>query len=261
MSTPLRIGVSLKLYFGYAQTLDWCSHVAQTAAAHPALQSGAVSLFVLPSFPAIPAVAAIFAEGPVAVGAQDLGAVDGGAYTGEVSGAMLAELGARYVEVGHAERRRLFGEDESVVADKTAAALRNGLVPVLCLGEGDRGPATDAADECVRQLHSALAVADREGFGGPVLVAYEPHWAIGAAEPAGDDHIVAVCAALRDALAATGRAGSQVIYGGSAGPGLLTRLGGGVDGLFLGRFAHDPTALAAVLDEAEQLVQQTEVAR
>ncbi|WP_371871314.1 triose-phosphate isomerase [Phytohabitans rumicis] len=79
----------------------------------------------------------------------------------------------------------------------------------------------------------------------PVVVAYEPVWAIGAAEPAGVDHIAAVCDALRARVP-----DSPVVYGGSAGPGLLTRLRGAVDGLFLGRFAHDPAALADVLDEA-----------
>ena len=86
---------------------------------------------------------------------------------------------------------------------------------------------------------------------GAVIVAYEPVWAIGAPEPAGHDHIRVVAAALRAALDADpARAGSTVIYGGAAGPGLLTALGDAVDGVFLGRFAHDPDALMSVLDEA-----------
>lgn len=254
----LVVGVSLKMYFGHARTLDWCREVLALVGAHPALGPGRVELFVLPTFPSLPAVAAVFAGTPVTTGAQDLAAADEGAYTGEVSGAVLAEVGATYVEVGHAERRRLFGEDEAVVAAKTAAALRNGLVPVLCLGEATRDDGTDAATECVRQLLSALARA----VPGRVVVAYEPHWAIGAAQPAGDEHILGVCAALRDALAGLpGRDGSAVIYGGSAGPGLLTRLGTGVDGVFLGRFAHDPAALVSVLDEADALTRSPAAGR
>ena len=106
------------------------------------------------------------------------------------------------------------------------------------------------AAEVVRQLHAAL---DGEPA-GRVIVAYEPVWAIGAAEPAPVSHIAAVAERLRaelDSLA--GRDGSTVIYGGSAGPGLLAELGDSVDGLFLGRFAHDPDALAGVLDEAARL--------
>lgn len=240
------IGVSLKLYFGYAETLEWCRTAATLA-----VPSSRHEVFVLPTFPALPAAAEILTGTGIGLGAQDLSATDAGAFTGEVSGGVLAELGCRYVEVGHAERRRLFGEDESVVAAKTAAALRNGLVPVLCLGEAHRDPADVAAHECLNQLESALTVVRAEGRSGRLIIAYEPHWAIGAADPAGDDHIRAVCSALREALRGLDdHSDSAVIYGGGAGVGLLTRLAGGVDGLFLGRFAHDPATLAAVLAEA-----------
>src|SRR6266851_3534048 len=124
------IGVSLKAYFGYRQTLAWCSQVASIAQA----RGRAAEVFVLPAFPALPAVADIFAPTTVRIGAQDLCADDDGARTGEVGGALLAKLGCRYVEVGHAERRRLYGEAEVVVAGKLAAAFRHGLIPVLCVG-------------------------------------------------------------------------------------------------------------------------------
>ena len=89
---------------------------------------------------------------------------------------------------------------------------------------------------------------------GPVTVAYEPVWAIGAARPATTTYIRTVCDALRDHVQGIdGRAGSRVIYGGSAAPGLLTELVGSADGVFLGRFAHDPDAISSVLDEARAL--------
>ena len=121
---------------------------------------------------------------------------------------------------------------------------------MLCIGEAERLDTPGASRANVEQL-----AADLEGVpAGPIIVAYEPVWAIGAAEPAADEHIVTVTRALRAAIDADPeRAGSVVIYGGSAGPGLLTRLGDSVDGLFLGRFAHDPDALVAVLDEASTL--------
>jgi len=155
------------------------------------------------------------------------------------------------VEVGHAERRRLFGETDETVADKVDAALRNSLAPFLCVGETERMPAAQAASACIAQVQSALSVAEKAGAIESIVVAYEPEWAIGAEESASAEHIREVGGLLRDWLAAhplvaTGR----VIYGGSAGPGLLGRLGASVDGLFLGRFAHDPAALARVLDEA-----------
>jgi triosephosphate isomerase len=247
----MMIGVSLKAYFGYAQTLEWCRTVAALALTR---RSSTTGMFVLPAFPTLSAVSELLEPAGVALGAQDLAASDAGAQTGEVTGAMLTELGCRYVEVGHAERRTLFSEDEAVVAAKTAAALRHGLVPVLCLGEVGRVPATTAGPECVRQLHSALADSQAADLSGRVVVAYEPHWAIGASEPAPDAHIAEVCTALRTEIGKLpAHPGSAVIYGGSAGPGLLGRLTGSVDGLFLGRFAHDVAALGEVLDEAEQL--------
>jgi len=259
MGARVSVGVSLKMYFGHRQARDWFARVAEIARTHPAVIGGDVELFVIPTYlQVLPAVDA-FAGTRVLVGAQDAAAEDSGAFTGEVSPAELAEVGVEVVEVGHAERRRLFGETEDVVAAKTKAALRNGLVPVLCLGETARAGADVAASEVIAQLQSALAGAPA----GRVLVAYEPVWAIGAPEPAPAQHIRAVAGALQAAVATMpGRAGSGVIYGGSAKPGLLGTLGDSVDGLFLGRFAHDPGALATVLDEAAELAsRRTEVAR
>lgn len=236
----LTIGISLKMYFGRARTVQWCRAVAGTARSHPAVRAGHAQLVVLPSHPYLLEVGNLFAGTPVRLGAQDLFWEDEGAFTGEVSGAQLRELGCDYVEIGHAERRRIFGEDDGIIAAKTAAAFRNGLTPLLCVGEQHASSVDAAAAECVAQLQSAFSAGD-----GPVVVAYEPVWAIGAAEPAPVHHISAVCRALRAQVSGRG----QVIYGGSAKPGLLTQLGDDVDGVFIGRFAHDPAAVAMVLDE------------
>ncbi|SCL28946.1 triosephosphate isomerase [Micromonospora pallida] len=250
------VGVSLKMYFGYQQTLDWCRRVADLARHHQAVRSGAVELFVLPSFPALAPVLADLAGTGVGTGAQNLSSAASGAFTGEVSGAFLAEMGCRYVEVGHAERRRLFGETDEVVAAKTRAALDAGLCPVICVGESTRTSPEQAAAACVEQLDRLLSLARSADNAGPgrsprIIVAYEPVWAIGAAQPAPTDHIRSVCTVLQKHLHTLPEyAGSRVIYGGSAGPGLLTHLGGAVSGLFLGRFAHDPAALKSILDEA-----------
>ena len=252
MSQPdLVIGVSLKMYFGQRQTLGWCHAVAALAARHPAVTQGAVDLFVLPAAPLIDPVLRIFAGTPVRVGAQNLHWEDSGAFTGEVSGALLRELGCRYAEVNHAERRRLFGEDDATAAAKVAACRRNGLVPVLCVGEDSQSPPGQAAATVIAQARQILGPA---GSGqNRVILAYEPHWAIGQPEAAPAGHIADVTGALRRWLASRPElAGSRVIYGGSAGLGLLGSIRGSVDGLFLGRFAHDPAALEAILDEAGQ---------
>ncbi|MEV6593943.1 triose-phosphate isomerase [Streptomyces acidicola] len=242
---PTLLGVSLKMYFGHHQTLNWARKVADLAREHPAVTSGAARLFVLPAFPALVPAGGILSPYGISVGAQDIATEDTGPYTGEVGGPSLKEIGCRYAEVGHAERRRLYGEDDTVVAAKTAAALRNGLTPVLCVGESDQGTPQEAAERTVAETARLL-----HGLDGTVVLAYEPQWAIGAPQPASTEHIGTVCTALREWLDSRPQyTGSTVIYGGSAGPGLLTRLAGTAEGLFLGRFAHDPANVAAILDE------------
>ncbi|BAK33338.1 putative triose-phosphate isomerase [Microlunatus phosphovorus NM-1] len=254
------IGMSTKMYFSHARTLEWCRQVAELSRMHPAVVEGRAELFVLPGFLSVAEVASMLEPVRAAgsggsearfwsVGAQDACWADDGPYTGEVSAAQLAEVGARLVEVGHAERRRLFGEDDEVIAAKTAAILRHGLTPVLCIGETERVDPEAAVEVCQAQLESALAPARSAGHQGPVVIAYEPVWAIGASEPAGVEHIVGVCGPLRAALAADLDYSGDVIYGGSAGPGLLREVGEHVDGLFLGRFAHNPQAIKGILDD------------
>jgi len=252
------VGVSLKMYFGHRAARDWAAEVADIAATTPSVADGRVELFLAPGYLQLLPVLEAVAGTRVIIAAQDASEHDSGPYTGEVSPAELAEIGVSLVELGHAERRRSYGDTDAVVAAKAAAALRNGLVPVLCVGEPDRAAPADALVFSAAQVLSAL----RRAPAGHVVVAYEPVWAIGAAEPASVDHIRAVTFGLRELLAGLPeRDGSTVIYGGSAGPGLLTTLGGDADGLFLGRFAHDPTALRDVLREAEELATAREVAR
>jgi triosephosphate isomerase len=267
---PMVIGVSLKMYFDDAATASWCSAVSALASRHEAITSGDVSLFVMPAFTALTTAIDILHGTPVSVGAQDLFWEDRGAFTGEVSGLDLRKLGCSFAEIGHAERRTVLGETPEMVSLKLAAAVRNSLTPVLCIGEPTFGSPDDAAENCVRQLSELLAgafaagaadgssdgtvgdsVGDSVVAATPIIVAYEPEWAIGAPQAASVEHIATVSSRLREFLQESpGFAGSRVIYGGSAGPGLLTDLDGSVDGLFLGRFAHEPSALELVLDEA-----------
>lgn len=252
MSTPvITLGVSLKMYFGYRRTLDWCQAIAGHLRANAEVRSGAIDVFIIPSHPTLVPVLEIF-DGLAQVGAQNLFWEDQGAYTGEVSAMMLREMGCSVAEIGHAERRRYFAETDQQIADKTAAALRNELTPVLCLGEELHGGVQDAVQVCLQQLHAYQTSARSAGLSGKLILAYEPQWAIGAAEPASAEYIGQVCQALR---AAVGDSGIRVIYGGSAGPGLLSQLGSQVDGLFLGRFAHDPAAFNSILSEATRLCQ------
>jgi triosephosphate isomerase len=250
----IEIAVSLKMYLDHAHTVSWGTAVAEWAGSHPAIVEGRVKLIVLPSFPSLSEVVSIFADTEVEVGAQDLFWEDRGPYTGAVSGADLRQIGCSHVEVGHVERRRVFGEDNTVASRKLTAALRNGLTPIICVGEDQKAPPEWAATECVAQLEGMLEDLAPEGPASRLIFAYEPVWTIGMPEPAGIDHIVEVVAALRAFILTQPRVGDfSVIYGGSAGGGLLTSLMGATDGLFLGRFAHDPLVLKAILDEVLQL--------
>lgn len=250
------LGVSLKMYFDHARTRAWTRAVVELVDDRPGAATGSVEVVVLPTFVSLGGVLDLARGSTVQVGAQDLSSEDLGAFTGEVSGVELAEIGCRYVEIGHHERRSLFGEDDLVVRRKTAAAVRNGLVPVLCVGEPTQGDPQEAAALCAGQVLTATEGTPLEGLPQPLVVAYEPHWAIGRPRPAGAHHVVSVVSALRETLASRGTH-VRLVYGGSAGPGLLGELGGSVDGLFLGRFAHDPEAFGQILTEARELAQTT----
>jgi triosephosphate isomerase len=155
----------------------------------------------------------------IALGAQDICAdVGHGAFTGEVSGAMLKDVGCGYSLIGHSERRSLYGEDDSVVARKFVAAQVAGLVPVLCVGETLAEREAGLTETVVgRQLAAVLEVAGIDAFARAV-VAYEPVWAIGTGQTATAAQAQAVHRFIRDRLAARDAtlAGSvRVLYGGS----------------------------------------------
>lgn len=245
-SATLYVGVSTKMYMGYADSLRWLRAVRHEVDTRPALAAGRVVPFVIPSFPVVPAAADIIAGSPLLLGAQNAGWADG-PWTGEVAPSMLAELGVSLVELGHAERRRYFHEDDAVVALKVTAALAAGIAPLLCVGEIDRSEPAEAAAAVYEQI--AAAVVQEWTAATSLIIAYEPVWAIGAAEPAQASYISAVVGALRELLGEHGLAELPIIYGGSAKPGLLPQLEH-VSGLFLGRFAHDAKNFGAVLDEA-----------
>ena len=255
------IGIGTKAYFGYAASLQWMRELREVvdARSNAGADTGAdtgeeasadsVQLFVVPSFPVLESAVRIFAGTPVWVGAQTSG-WGGGALTGEVDPVLLAEMGIRLVETGHAERRALFGEDATVIRRKTAAVLASGLIPLLCIGESERSGPGRAADRCFHQLVDALgadlAEIDR------IMLAYEPVWAIGKDKPAPAAQVNEVLWRLRELIAAARPAGSAsppILYGGAAGPGLLPLLPE-ADGLFLGRSAHRVQNIPIVLAEA-----------
>ncbi|HEV7576959.1 MAG TPA: triose-phosphate isomerase [Caldimonas sp.] len=161
-------------------------------------------------------VATLLHGSDIAWGGQDCSPHEAGAFTGEISAAMLAELGCRHVIVGHSERRALHGESDALVAAKAAAALGHGLVPILCVGETLAEREAGRTEAVVsRQLGAAI-----ELLGGRIdgaVVAYEPVWAIGTGKTASPAEAQAVHAFLRGRLADAGAksASIRILYGGS----------------------------------------------
>lgn len=178
-----------------------------------------VEAIVLPPFPYLPLVAQA-AQG-VDVGAQDISAHDKGAYTGEVSAAMVADVGARYTLVGHSERRQYHGEDDALVAAKFVAARAAGLAPILCVGETrEQREAGHTEDVIAAQVEAVLAEAGVAAFEG-AIVAYEPVWAIGTGLTASTEQAQAVHAFLRGVVArqdARIADSLPLLYGGSCKP-------------------------------------------
>jgi triosephosphate isomerase len=182
---------------------------------------GGVQIAVCAPFPYLQQVASALGDSAIAWGAQTLSEHDSGAYTGEVSGAMLRDLGCRYAIVGHSERRALFGERDAQVAAKFAAAQRVGLVPILCVGETLEERERGATEEVVaRQLRAVIDVAGVGAFADAV-VAYEPVWAIGTGRTASPQQAQAGHAFIRGLVGAADPAvgaSLAVLYGGSVKP-------------------------------------------
>lgn len=206
---------------------NWKMHgsLRQNALLLDALVAGAggmrCDIAVCVPYPYLAQAQLVLSGTPVAWGGQSVSEHDAGAFTGEVSAAMLGDFGCRYVLVGHSERRTLYGESDDAIARKFAAARRVGLVPVLCVGE-TLAERHDGQTEAVvsRQLQ---AVVDHVGSAGLVgaVVAYEPVWAIGTGVTATPDEAQAVHAAIRAHVALADpllAADLRILYGGSVKP-------------------------------------------
>ncbi|KKK12061.1 hypothetical protein P175DRAFT_0441271 [Aspergillus ochraceoroseus IBT 24754] len=263
--------ISLKMYFTPSRTLEYCRALLdpKNDIVRPQNRSELL-LGLIPDFLTIYPCAEIikqfestlptdtspFLPAPFLLGAQDCFWEPLGAYTGEVSPLALRSMGVSIVELGHAERRAIFGETDDTAARKAAATCAQGMVPLVCIGEVSApGAAVSeaiglAVRECEIQIRAVLNAIPTDA---PVIFAYEPVWAIGKPAPAGVDHISAVVDGLRTVIGQ--RDGDvRILYGGSAGPGLWGPggLGKAVDGMFLGRFAHEIEGVRKVVREVEE---------
>ena len=213
-----------------------------------------VEVAVLPPFTDIRSVQTLVDADKLDIvyGAQDVSAHESGAYTGEISPLFLSKLGVTYVAVGHSERRQFHGEDDALVAAKSASALKNGIVPIICVGEGlDIRKAGDQVSYTLAQVDGALAGLTAEQA-AKVVIAYEPVWAIGTGEVATPEDAQEVCGAIRARLAelydGDVAAKVRVLYGGSVKSGNIASIMAkpDVDGALIGGASLDPEEFAKI---------------
>ena len=181
----------------------------------------AVEVAVLPPFTALRSVQTLVQADKLTVsyGAQDISPHDKGAYTGDVSGPMLAKLGCHYALAGHSERRQYHHEDDALVSAKAQAAVRAGLTPIVCVGEPlEIREEGGHLGHCLTQLDGSLAGLTAEQVAG-LVIAYEPVWAIGTGKVASPEDAQEICAAIRERLTgvhgAAAASGARILYGGS----------------------------------------------
>jgi triosephosphate isomerase (TIM) len=208
MSRPLVVG-NWKMHGSHRMVVDLLGTISVGAKALPG-----VGVAVCPPFPYLQQAAAALAGGPVMLGGQNLAVENSGAFTGEVSGPMLRDVGCRYVIVGHSERRTLFGEDDALVARKFRAAEASGLIPILCVGEqlGQR-QAGETEQVIAAQLDAVLELCGPQALAAAVI-AYEPVWAIGTGQVATPDQAQVVHRFIRERVS-RGTATPTLLYGGS----------------------------------------------
>jgi triosephosphate isomerase len=211
-----------------------------------------VEIVLAPPFPALAALGRRLAGSSVALAAQNVNPEKQGAFTGEVSPPMLAELGCAYCIVGHSERRTLYGEDDAVVARKAAALLAHGMRPIVCVGETlEQREQGRTATVVNAQLAGSLAAVTKD-HAAEVVVAYEPIWAIGTGKTATPELAQEVHALIRAALRERfGAAGERIRiqYGGSVKPdnaaALLAQQD--IDGALVGGASLEPDSFAQIV--------------
>ncbi|KAI2640186.1 triosephosphate isomerase [Xylaria nigripes] len=254
------VGFSTKMYFSFAETTSYISTLLSLLSDLTPNQIASLQntdIFILPDHISLTTVISQLRSFfnntcPIFIkpGAQDAFYKYRGAFTGEVSPSVLAEIGCHIVEVGHAERRQHFGETDETTALKAAAVAAREMAPLVCVGETTKPAAITPSDPEILDTKSALAeitvqvqtALQAVPVTSDVIIAYEPVWAIGSSAPATPSYVIAIAQAIRniDCVRWRGIGSTWILYGGSAGPGLFEKLKGSVDGLFLGRFAHDP---------------------
>lgn len=219
-----------------------------------------MDIFLIPSMGTIYPVALILEGSNILYGVQNIAPSENGAMTGEFSIESAIDLGCRIVELGHAERKGIFGEDYEMISKKIRLTLKHGLNPVICIGETEKGQSREK--ELKDQIRSLLQGVSSSELSG-VILAYEPEWAIGKDRPAEAAYVHESMAMIRKIVSEEygEEAGNEVrlIYGGSANKENASELvsSADVDGLFIGRFGHDMDNLEEIISNVRKIKEET----
>ncbi len=235
----LWIGTSWKMNKTLAEATTFAVALGQADNA----RAPEIQRFVIPPFTSVREVKSILSDTSVKVGVQNMHWDDQGAWTGEISPLMVKDCGAEIVELGHSERRAHFGETDETVGLKTAAAARHGLIPLICIGETLAEREAGKAREVLEtQVRTALGLLKGNQKAAPILLAYEPVWAIGEGGiPATSDYADARQGEIIDVAQDVLARRVPCLYGGSVNPDNCQELIAcpNIDGLFIGRSAWD----------------------
>lgn len=248
------VGTSWKMNKTLAEAIDFAGTLAGFI---PGFDER-IQPFVIPPFTAVREVKQALAWTRIKVGAQNMHWADAGAWTGEISPVMLGDCGLDLVELGHSERREHFGETDHSVGLKAAAAVRHGLVPLICVGETLAEREGGRADAVLTsQVEGALQFLKNEVKAAKILFAYEPVWAIGdKGIPASSDYADRQQALIKKVAGRLLPSVPPVLYGGSVNPGNAAELIGqpNVDGLFIGRSAWQADGYIDILQRASAAI-------
>ncbi len=244
----LYIGTNLKMYKTIAQTVEYLGQLRSLTE-----DIKGIELFVIPSFTSLESAMKSNMGSHIHLGAQNMCWEDEGQYTGEISPLMLKEVGAQIIEIGHSERRHVFGEKDEELNKKVHAAIKHGFTALLCIGETGEQKSLGLSDEILSiQLKAGLGGLSKDDI-NRLWIAYEPVWAIGVnGTPASAEYAAGKHSFIKSVLGALyGRDGYEipVLYGGSVNPGnapeLITQPD--IDGLFIGRSAWNAESFNSII--------------
>ncbi|CAN5535370.1 triose-phosphate isomerase [soil metagenome] len=246
--TPL-LAANWKMHKTVAETADFLAVFLDR------LPDNGTDVVICPPYMSLQPAADAAADSRVAIAAQNMHEAESGAFTGEVSAAMLLGIGVEAVVLGHSERREMFGETDEALARKVPAALGAGLLPILCVGENEsQRDAGETADVLSAQIEADLAALEGDEI-ERIVVAYEPIWAIGTGRTATPEQAQDACGLIRARLSGRSKNAAEavrILYGGSVKPGNAAELLGqpDVDGALVGGASLEADDFLAIVEAA-----------